>query len=282
MAKNLEGKAIVVTGSSRGLGLAFATRCAKEGAKVVLNGTNLELLKRAYEELALITDDIAYVHGSVAEEPTCSELVATCVDRFGRIDALVNNAGIVRDRTIVKMSAEEFDDVILVGLRGAFLCTREAARAMQEHGGHIVQVTSASGFSGGYGQSNYAAAKAGLMGLMRTAVIELDRFNIRCNSFWPVAQTDMTQVIFDKTDKSPESLGFGKPSDVATGMVWLLSDQARHLNGQCLSFNGQRIGLWTHPVETQLETFDSPLDFNQINDLMGSKSPEELYVPTLS
>ncbi len=186
------------------------------------------------------------------------------------------------------MSAREFDEVISVGLRGVFLCTREAARAMQDTGGHIVQIVSASGFSGFYGQANYAAAKEGIMGILRTAVLELEKFNIRCNAFWPVAQTDMTQVIFDHARSrakdggiQPADMGFGTPEEVAEGILWLLSEDAAHLNGQCLSFNGRRISLWRHPAEAEIKFYEQAASFAEISTYMQTAAPQPIYAPSM-
>lgn len=274
MAK-LENKRIVITGSSRGLGRAFAIGCAAQGAQVVINGTNLEALGAVEKTIKDAGGKVVSVPGSVAEEATAIALVAACVDNYGGIDVMVNNAGIVRDRTLLKMTTHEFDDVIAVSLRGAFTCTKHAALAMQEHGGHIIQIISASGLSGGFGQGNYAAAKAGMMGLMRTAVMEFRSMNIRCNAMWPVAETDMTQVVFDRVGAaaeqkgenapSPAALGFGKPDEVAQGLIWLSSDDAKHLNGQCLSFNGRRTALWTHPKEEYLQFNTQAMSIEEIN-----------------
>ena len=219
------------------------------------------------------------MQGSVADETVCSELVETCVERFGGIDVMVNNAGIVRDRTLLKMTADEFDEVIAVDLRGPFLCTREAARAMaqQPEGGHILQITSASGLVGNFGQTNYAAAKAGMMGILSTAVKELEGKNIRGNAMWPVARTDMTQPIIDRTGKSAPELGFGEPQDVAHGLVWLASDAAAHWNGQCLTMNGRRTALWQSPRETCVEERDVPFTMEELESYLASLQPEAVY-----
>ena len=194
----LEGKRIAITGSSRGLGRAFAIACAEEGAQVIINGTNEAALTEVAGTIKNAGGTVAVLSGSVAEESVCQSLVAKCVDTYGGIDTIIHNAGVVRDRTIMKMTAEEFDEVIAVHLRGAFLCTKHAALAMKETGGHIIHITSGSGLAGGFGQANYAAAKEGMMGLLRTAVLELTKFGIRCNAMWPVADTDMTQVVFER------------------------------------------------------------------------------------
>ncbi len=275
----LTGKRIVITGSSRSLGRHFALACAREGASLILNGTNPEALGETETAVRALGADVYSVRGSVADEAVCSELVETCVERFGGIDVMVNNAGIVRDRTLLKMTADEFDEVIAVDLRGPFLCTREAARAMaqQPEGGHIIQITSASGLVGNFGQTNYAAAKAGMMGILYTAVKELEGKNIRCNAMWPVARTDMTQPIIDRTGKSASELGFGEPQDVAHGLVWLASDAASHWNGQCLTMNGRRTALWQSPRETCIERRDEPFTMDELEGYLASLQPEAVY-----
>ena len=279
----LEGKRIAITGSSRGLGRAFAIACAQEGAKLVINGTDSDALAEVEKTIQGAGGTVTIVAGSVAEEAVCQNLVATCVETYGGIDTIIHNAGVVRDRTIMKMTAEEFDEVIAVHLRGAFLCTKHAALAMKESGGHIIHITSGSGLAGGFGQVNYAAAKEGMMGLLRTAVLELTKFDIRCNAMWPVADTDMTQVVFDRAKgiadqkgeaaPTPQQMGFGQPEEVAQGIVWLASDDAKHLNGQCLSFNGHRTALWKHPREDYVLFSNDALSADDLNAHFKDKEP---------
>ncbi len=286
----LDGKRIVVTGSSRGLGRAFAIGCAAQGAKVVINGTNRDALAEVEAAIADQGGTVAAVRGSVAEESVCESLVATCVEAYGGIDVMINNAGIVRDKTVMKMSVQEWDDVMAVNLRGAFACTKHAALAMREadpQGGHIIQVISASGLSGGFGQGNYAASKAGMMGLLRTCVMEFARYNIRVNAIWPVAETDMTQVVFERANAQAEAkgtsaprpveMGFGKPHEVAQGIVFLASDAAAHMNGQCMSFNGRKTALWTHPAENYLAFRDEPWSADDLADYYRDKEQLPIY-----
>ena len=293
MSREVQGKRIVVTGSSRGLGRAFACALAAEGAQLVINGTNEAALTETAERIESFGGTSTSVLGSVADMDVCEQLIETCVDSYGGIDVLVNNAGIVRDRTLLKMSAEEFDDVIAVNLRGAWACTKFAAQRMsQEDGGHIVQIISASGLVGGFGQGNYAASKAGMMGLLRTAVLEFQKFNVRCNALWPVAQTDMTQVVFDRAEAQAraqgtpppdrQSLGFGMPDEVAIGLLWLVSDRAKHLNGQVLSCNGRKVALWTHPSEYALEFRDSPWTLDAMDQHFEDIAPAEIYRTRMS
>jgi NAD(P)-dependent dehydrogenase (short-subunit alcohol dehydrogenase family) len=274
----LDGKRIVITGSSRSLGRHFALACAAEGASLIINGTNEMALAKVTEEVAALGAAVYAVPGSVAETGVCNALVKTCVDKFGGIDVMVNNAGIVRDRTLLKMSDEDFDEVIAVNLRGPFLCTRAAALAMSEQGsGHIIQITSASGLVGNFGQTNYAAAKAGLMGMMYTAVKELARYNIRCNAMWPVARTDMTQALIDKSGKTALELGFGEPEDVAKGLVWLASDAAKTFNGQCLTFNGLKTALWRSPCEEYVKQEQRPISLEELEGYYAELAPLPIY-----
>ncbi len=274
----LEGKRMVITGSSRSLGRHFALACAAEGAALIINGTNEEALAVVAKEVAALGVPVHAVSGSVAEAPVCNALIETCIDKFGGIDVLVNNAGIVRDRTLLKMSDEDFDAVIAVNLRGPFLCTRRAAQAMSEQGsGHIIQITSASGLVGNFGQTNYAAAKAGLMGMMYTTTKELARYNIRCNAMWPVARTDMTQPLIDKSGKTAAELGFGEPQDVAMGLVWLASDAAQKFNGQCLTFNGIKTALWRSPAEVYVKQQQKPISIEELEGYYAELDPVVIY-----
>lgn len=274
----LAGKRMVITGSSRSLGRAMALACAREGASLVVNGTNADALDALVGELDGIGVSAHAVAGSIAERKVCDALVDTCVDRFGGIDVLVNNAGIVRDRTLLKMSDEDFDEVIAVDLRGPFLAMRRAAQVMKEQGGgHIIHITSGSGLVGNFGQTNYAAAKAGLVGMMYTAVKELARYNIRCNAMWPIARTDMTQPLIDKAGKTAAELGFGEPEDVALGLVFLASDAASRFNGQCMTFNGRKTALWQSPVEQHVNLQDDPMSLEELEDWYADKKPLDVY-----
>jgi len=274
----LQGKRIVITGSSRSLGREFALACAREGASLVVNGTNAECLGQVCEEVRSIGAPVESVCGSVADSATCSTLIERCVDAYGGIDVLVNNAGIVRDKTMLKMSDEAFDEVIAVNLRGPFLCAREAGIAMKSQGGgHIIHITSGSGLVGNFGQTNYAAAKAGLIGMMYTAVKELGRYNIRTNAMWPIARTDMTQGLIDNAGQEAAELGFGEPQDVANGLVWLASDAAAQLTGQCLTFNSRKAALWHSPREEYVIRSDTPMTVDELETHFRDCEPLAIY-----
>ena len=258
----LDGKRIVVTGASRGLGRGFALALAAEGARLVVNGTNADLVEEVVTTITGAGGTAVPVVGSVADDELAAQLTTTCVDSFGGIDAVVNNAGIVRDRTLMNMSPEEFDEVIAVNLRGTWSVSRHAARAMRDAGGGLLlQVISGSAFVGSVGQTNYAASKAGVMGMLYAWDVELRRFGVRTNALWPVADTDMTQVVFDnaarqadkagKEPPTPGDLGFGTPATVAPIVVYLCSDRAAHLRSQLFGFNGSRLTIWQHPRELE-------------------------------
>ena len=147
----------------------------------------------------------------------------------------------------------------------------------QESGGHIIQITSASGMVGNFGQTNYAAAKAGLMGMMYTAVKELERYKIRCNAMWPVANTDMTRAIIDNSGRKADELGFGEPQDVALGLVWLTSDAAAHWNGQCLTMNGRKAALWQSQTEQYVHEQDTPFNIATLEAYLADCKPIRIY-----
>ena len=249
---DLDGLPAVVTGSSRGLGRAFAEALAVAGARLVLNGTDPQTTEAAAAAIRERGGQAIACAGSVADPEFCERLVRACTDTYGGIGLLVNNAGVTRDRSLTRMTAPEFDEVIAVHLRGTWACGAAAARAMRASGGAILNVTSGAGLFGTFGQANYAAAKAGIIGLTRVMDMELGRFGIRVNALAPVARTDMTAV-FDRGEAGHE-LAFPPPESVAPIVVYLASDAARHLRGQVLSFDGTQLSVWSHPEATSTWT----------------------------
>lgn len=255
MSGALAGKRVAITGASRGLGRATAVACARAGADVAVNGRDAQALAETRAAVEAEGRRAVAIEGDVADTETCDAIVARCVEELGGIDCLVNNAGITRDRTLGRMTDEEFDEVIAVNLRGTWACGRAAAQAMREAGtdGSVVNVVSNTGFSGAIGQTNYAASKAGVAGMSRTWSRELARYGIRVNMIWPIAQTDMTagiiQTMLEGQAEDAWGLGFGPPEAVADIVVFLASDAARAVNGQAITFNGRKLGLWSHPRE---------------------------------
>jgi NAD(P)-dependent dehydrogenase (short-subunit alcohol dehydrogenase family) len=268
---DLTGKVAVVTGSGRGLGLAYATELARSGAAVVINDVDPEVAEAA---VTTITD----AGGSAVAEVVAvgpSEAAQALVDRaaaeFGRLDILVNNAGILRDSTLWKMTDEQFDAVITTHLRGTFTCTRAAAIRLREQGegGRIICVGSPTGQVGNFGQTNYAAAKAGIVGMVRTWAMELARAEITVNAVVPVAATGMTETVpflkpyvdaLQAGEPLPpyarRELAFGPPEDAAGLVAFLASDAAAGITGQAIGIGGDRLALWSHPTEAVVEFAD--------------------------
>ncbi|MTD15974.1 SDR family NAD(P)-dependent oxidoreductase [Nakamurella sp. YIM 132087] len=264
-ATPLTGRSVLVTGASRGLGRGFAVALAAAGADLVLNGRDPEALEDLARELRGRGSRVVTVSGSVAEEDVARRAVAAAVEEFGGLDVLVNNAGITRDRSALKMSTAEFDDVVAVNLRGAWLCGTAAMAAMRggdRPGGVILNVVSEVAFYGAFGQSNYAAAKAGLVALTLTWAVELAKQGIRVNAFSPAALTDMSQVVMDRATTAaaaageaapvPADLGIGLVEEIAPLVVHLVSDASADLTGQVFSFDGRHLGVWSHPETTSV------------------------------
>jgi NAD(P)-dependent dehydrogenase (short-subunit alcohol dehydrogenase family) len=268
---DLTGKVAVVTGSGRGLGLAYATELARRGAAVVVNDVDATVADQAVAAIAAdggnVVAEVVPVGGSEAAQA----LVDRAVGEFGRLDILVNNAGILRDATLWKMTDDDFDAVITTHLRGTFTCTRAAAVRMREQGegGRIICVGSPTGQVGNFGQTNYAAAKAGIVGMVRTWAMELARAEITVNAIVPVAATAMTETIpflkpyvdaLKAGDELPpfarQQLGFGSPEDAAGLVAFLASDAAAGITGQAVGIGGDRLAMWSHPAEVAVEFAD--------------------------
>jgi 3-oxoacyl-[acyl-carrier protein] reductase len=188
----------------------------------------------------------------VADPDFGEQLVQACLGEYGRIGLLVNNAGVTRDRSLTRMTAAEWDEVLAVHLRGTWACGAAAARAMRSAGGAILNITSGAGLFGIFGQANYSAAKAGVIGLTRVMDMELSRFGIRVNALAPVALTDMTAVF--AAGAVTHKLTFPPPESVAPIVVHLAGDASRHLHGQVLSFDGTQLSVWSHPEPTSTWT----------------------------
>ena len=251
----LEGKVAVVTGSGRGIGRGIAIALAREGAKVVINDVGCAVDGRGGEEdpaaqvvkeIKALGSDAAPNYDSVADFNGAANIIKTAVDRFGRIDILVNNAGIVRDRSISNMTEEEFDAVLAVHLKGTFNCGRHAIPIMREQGfGRIINITSSAGLRGNFGQSNYGAAKAGIMGLTLVWAIELETKGITVNAMAPSGMTRMTGTIpgMDKDNPPPEM----NPELNGPLIAFLGSDKAGHVNGQIFGRRGFGYTIFQQP-----------------------------------
>ncbi|MET3984505.1 SDR family NAD(P)-dependent oxidoreductase [Streptomyces sp. PvR034] len=262
---DLQGKVAVVTGSGRGLGLAYAQALAAAGAAVVVNDVDADAVDAAVAAITSRAGMATGVTAAVGDTGAAQRLVDTAVERFGRLDVLVTNAGILRDRVLWKMTDEDFDDVVRVHLRGTFTCARAAAVRMREQGtgGRLVLISSPAGQRGNFGQTNYAAAKAGVVAMARTWAMELGRAGITVNAVVPVAATEMTRTIpafapvIEESERTGAPLpdwlrkdeGLGTVEDVAGLITFLASDASDGVTGQAIGIGGDRLALWAHPKE---------------------------------
>ncbi len=251
----LAGRVAVVTGSGRGIGRDIALCLAREGASIVVNdvGASLRGDDTGEDPAALVCKEIEAAGGqavpardSVADFDGAGRIIQTAVDAFGRIDVLVNNAGIVRDRTLVKMDEADFDAVVATHLKGTFNCARHAVPLMKDAGyGRIINITSSAGLRGNFGQTNYAAAKAGIMGMTFVWALELGRSGITVNAVAPAGATRMTASLC-KDSEPPPSLD---PALNAPLVAFLASEQAGHVNGQLLGRTDWAYTLFQHPKQ---------------------------------
>ena len=241
----LEGKIAVVTGASRGIGRAIAEKLASMGAMVVINYNGSA--KKAEEVKAKIESNgqkAAVMQCNVSDYAACEAFIGEIIKTYGRIDILVNNAGITKDGLLMKMSEEDFDNVINVNLKGTFNCVRHVARQMiKQRAGRIINLSSVVGVTGNAGQVNYAASKAGVIGLTKSTAREVASRGITVNAVAPgFIETDMTDVLSDKVKEASAAqipLGhFGKAEDVANTVAFLASDDAGYITGQVIHVDG--------------------------------------------
>mgnify|MGYP002096350392 FL=1 len=243
--KLLEGKVAVVTGAARGIGKAIALEFAKEGADVAFTDLAIDENGKATEaEIAALGVKAKGYASNAANFEETHEVIDRIVKDFGRIDILVNNAGITKDGFLVRMKDDDFDRVITINLRGAFICTREAAKIMTKaRHGRIVNISSVVGQMGNAGQANYSAAKAGLLGLTKSCAKELAARQITVNAVAPgFIETDMTAALSDDVRASYEAAiplkRMGTAQEIADAVAFLASDKAAYITGQVLAVNG--------------------------------------------
>jgi len=247
----LDGSVVIVTGAGRGIGRGEAIELAREGARVVVNELDAEAGRSVVDEIAAAGGEAVLDTGDCSEESTAQGLVQSALDTWGRLDALVNNAGILRDRTVAKMSADEWDAVIKVHLRGHFLPTHFACGHWKETGtgGRIVCTASTSGILGNFGQANYGAAKAGIAAFSTIVAMEMARYGVRCNAIAPAARTRMTESAYGafkdlSADDEGESFDFWHPDNVAPLVAYLCSDAAGTISGKVFGVQGDAVELY--------------------------------------
>jgi 3-oxoacyl-[acyl-carrier protein] reductase len=240
----LAGKVAIVTGGSRGIGYATASLLAEDGAAVVVSGRDADRLARASREIEALGGTVLGLVADAGSRDDADRLVDAARERFGRIDILVNNAGLTRDGLLLRMKDADWDEVMQVNLRGAFLMTRAVAKTMvRQKGGRIIYITSASGAMGNAGQVNYSAAKAGLIGMTKAAARELAHWGILVNAVAPgLIDTDMAAAV---PAEAREALlaqvplkRIGTARDVAEMVRFLAGDGAAYVTGQVFHVNG--------------------------------------------
>lgn len=266
MGDRLKGRVAIVTGAGRGIGRGEALALASEGAMVIVNdmgasldgsGTEASPADEVVAEIKKMGSDALADYGSVTEIDTGERLVKAALDKWGRLDIIVNNAGILRDRMLFNMAPEEWDAVIAVHLRGAFNITRPAcAHFRQERKGGVIVNTSSTSGLGNPGQGNYAAAKEGIVGFTRTMAREMGRYGVRCNAIRPQAATRMTMSpdMRAKFERAGEpglrmlaELEKQVPEQVGPFVAWLCTDEAANVNGRNFLVRAGYIGLYSEP-----------------------------------
>ncbi|HEY90701.1 MAG TPA: SDR family oxidoreductase [Dehalococcoidia bacterium] len=284
MADRLKGKVAIVTGAGGGIGRGHALALASEGAKIVVNdlggavdgsGASSSAADVVVDEIKAAGGEAVANYDSVTSVEGGENIVKTAVDSFGKLDILVNNAGILRDRMVFNMAPEEWDSVLKVHLYGHFNTTRPACVLFrQQRSGRIINTSSTSGL-GNRGQSNYAAAKEGIVGFTRTVAIEMGRYGATCNAIRPNAGTRMTMS--DDMKQAAERSGRGalvqymesmSPDDIAPLIVWLASDDSANVNGRTFFVQTGRIALYSEPVQERMIVKNGGFTIDELFDNM--------------
>lgn len=289
MTGRLEGKVAIVTGAGRGIGREEALELARQGAAVIVNdpgvgpdgvGTDAGPADQVVEEIKKAGGRAAANYGNVTSYADGEAMVQQALDTFGRLDILVNNAGILRDRMVFNMSEEEWDAVIAVHLKGHFNVTRHACVIFrQQRSGRIIGTSSTSGL-GNMGQANYAAAKEGIAGLMRTLARDMGRYNVTANAIRPIAATRLTvnEEMMKARERAKQSgierpraddITELEPAAIAPFVAYLASDEAQYINGRVFLVRGRQIGLYPEPEPYRsVFSHNKRWEFEELIDIM--------------
>jgi NAD(P)-dependent dehydrogenase (short-subunit alcohol dehydrogenase family) len=277
----LDGKVAIVTGAGRGIGRGEALELAREGARVVVNELDADAGAAVVLEVEELGGEALLDTSDVADVDAARSMLQRAVDRWGALDALVNNAGVLRDRTIVNMTPEEWDTVIRVHLRGHYAPTHLACAywKAEQRPGRIVCTSSTSGLLGNFGQTNYGTAKAGIAAFAQIVAMEMARYGVTCNAIAPAARTRMTESAYGSIGTDVDDFDFWHPDNVAPLVAYLCSDAAAHISGKVFGIQGDAVELyqpWTSVavIENDDERW-TPEDLSdRINDLFDESSIE--------
>ncbi len=280
----LDGKVAVITGAGRGIGREEALLFAKEGARIVVNDLGVavdgenpdsQVARQLVEEIRGRGGEAVAHADDVSEPEGAASLVQLALDTWGRLDVVVNNAGVIRDRFIFNMSLEEWDAVIKVHLRGHFLVTREACRHWKSHaagesaGGRIINTTSTSGLLGNVGQANYGAAKAGIAAFTQIVSMEMRRYGVTANAIAPGARTRMTEKAYGRASDQPAAFDPLAPEHVAVLVAYLASDAAGHITGQVFRIRGGLVQLYESWKPVSAERSAGPWTVAEMTDVVS-------------
>lgn len=240
----LKGKVALVTGAAQGIGKSIALLLARNGADLVVSDVNLEKAEETSREIEAMGSKAMAIKVDVSRWEEVEKMVESILEKFGKIDILINNAGITRDKLILRMTEEDWDAVLNVNLKGTFNCTKAVVRHMaKQRSGKIVSIASVVGEMGNAGQANYSASKAGVIGLTKTIAREFAQRGINVNAIAPgYIETPMTEILPEKVKEELKRLipmeRLGKPEDVAEAVLFLVSEESNYITGQVLNVNG--------------------------------------------
>ena len=266
----LKNKIAIVTGGGRGIGRGHCHHLAKSGASVLVNDIDRIEAEKVVKEI-LDAGGVAKISSQdISSREGCTLLIDECVEHFGSIDVLVNNAGILRDKSLLKMTDDDFDSVWIIHVKGTFWCTQLVALLMKEHGrgGSIINTTSGAHF-GNFGQTNYSAAKGAIASMTYTWAIELAKYGIRVNAIGPTGSTRMSATFDSSKNSNNDSLPYIDPTLNGPLVSYLSSDQANKISGQVFGCGGERLALMVQPHYGKTLTKDGGWSEDDIDEVMS-------------